>query len=1010
MKYLFAAFLAFLMTLNTHSQTTKTIYTCPMHPEVQQAGPGKCPKCGMTLVKKQVSIKAPGKRPPPARKPADQKPERATTSKPKEMEPEKVKEHTPDSTNMHDADTIYTCTMHPDVKSNKPGSCPKCDMTLVPKVVEQTYTCPMHSDVVSDKPGKCPKCGMALELRKSNVSHKHDESVVMKKNAQDTFDFGNNDTYRPFRNFAVPVLQPTAPNKMVPVGKIANKEGDISNKSIEAANSGRHFPAGTDGAKTVRYDLYITDTLVNYSGKNRKAVAVNGQIPAPTLVFTMGDTALIYVHNNADKPSAVHWHGVQLPNRMDGVPGLTQQEIPPHTTYIYKFPVVQSGTYWYHSHFKLQEQLGLYGALIFNKRNEPDIPTVPVVLSDWSDLKPATINRYLHNANDWFAIKKNTVQSYGEAIKNKALGTKLKNEWLRMHAMDVSDVYYERFLLNGRVQSTLSQFKAGDKVRLRIVNGGASTYFWITFSGGKLEVIANDANDVMPVEVDRFIMGPSETYDVIVTIPDNVKYELLATPEDRTKSASLWLGSGMEMPAKKLGRLDYFAGMKMMNSMMKLNGDMKPMAMPMSLQKMDMNTVMYPEMQGTSMQGHDMHDMNSMPAKESTRTSPPPEAAGQKYTCPMHPEVVSDQPGKCPKCGMTLVKQSPSDHSSMNMDMPATDITTLNYNMLKSPNNTTLPQGEWKELKFTLEGNMNRYVWTLDNKTVSEADKILIKKGENLRIILHNNSMMRHPMHLHGHDFRTLNQYGDNSPLKNVIDIMPMETDTLEFHAGESGDWFFHCHILYHMMSGMGRIFSYQNSPSNPEIPDPKKSYRMLKRDDRMFHFMAENDFSSNGNDGQLMYSNTRWAFQGEWRVGYTPHHGYEVETHFGRYLGKMQWLFPYIGVDFRYRKPHNMSKVEKNFFGQYNTHDNRQVLHGGLQYTLPFLIVADASVDHTGYFRLQLSREDIPITRRTRAMFMVNSDKEYMVGAKYIVARNIAPTVHYDSDMGWGLGITVSY
>lgn len=1020
MKYLLTAFWGFLIAINVQSQATKTIYTCPMHPEVQQNQPGKCPKCGMTLIKKLTPTKVPPKKSvkkeSATKKAGVPKLKKAMPKMSNEPDAGKTK-HKEQDHQMEDmkrsdiSDTLYTCPMHPEVINAKPGSCPKCGMTLEPKVVKQVYTCPMHPEVVSDKPGKCPKCGMTLKLKKTAGDHKHEAPMNMKDMHEDAFDFGNNDSYTPFQNFAVPVLRPTPPNANIPVGKIANKEGDISDKPVEAANSGKHFPAGTEGTKTVRYDLYISDTIVNYSGKKKKAVAVNGQIPAPTLVFTVGDTALIYVHNNGDKPSAVHWHGVQLPNRMDGVPGLTQQEIPPHTTYIYKFPVVQTGTYWYHSHFKLQEQLGLYGALIFNKRTEPNIPTVPIVLSDWSDLKPATINRYLHNANDWFAIKKNTVQSYGEAIADKALSTKLKNEWLRMHAMDVSDVYYEKFLLNGYSQSTLPQFKAGDKVRLRIVNGGASTYFWVTYSGGKLKVIANDANDVMPVDVDRFIIGPSETYDVIVSIPEDMKYELLATPEDRTKSASLWLGKGMEMPAKKLGRLDYFAGMKMMNSMMKLNGDMKPMDMPMSLQKMDMNMVMYPEMQGEQMQGHDMDNMGEKSSKEPMKNMASAEKApALKYTCPMHSEVVSDHPGKCPKCGMTLVKKSSPDHDDMNMDMTGSGITTLNYDMLKSPHNTTLPKGEWTELKFTLEGNMNRYVWTLDNKTVSEADKILIKKGQNLRIILHNNSMMRHPMHLHGHDFRTLNQYGENSPLKNVIDIMPMETDTLEFQASESGDWFFHCHILYHMMSGMGRVFSYQNSPANPEIPDPKKSYQMLKRDDRMFHFMAENDFASNGNDGQLMYANTRWAFQGEWRVGYTPHHGYEVETHFGRYLGKMQWLLPYVGVDFRYRKPHSTGETEKGIFGQNNTHDNRQVLHAGLQYTLPFLIVADASIDHTGYFRFQLSREDIPVTRRARAMFMVNSDKEYMVGAKYIVTRNLAPAVHYDSDMGWGVGITVSY
>lgn len=238
--------------------------------------------------------------------------------------------------------------------------------------------------------------------------------------------------------------------------------------------------------KVVHYDLYVRDTMVNFGNKTKRAIAVNGQIPMPTLTFTEGDTAEIYVHNELNEETSLHWHGLILPNRYDGVPNLTQMPIKPHTTHLYRFKIIQHGTHWYHSHTGLQEQIGMYGSMILNKQDEPTIPTIPIILSEWSDINPNNIHRMLHNATDWFAIKKGTTQSYSEAIKQGYFKTKVSNEWKRMNAMDVSDVYYEKFLINGRNESQLSQFKAGDKVRLRIANAGASTYFWLTYAGGKI--------------------------------------------------------------------------------------------------------------------------------------------------------------------------------------------------------------------------------------------------------------------------------------------------------------------------------------------------------------------------------------------------------------------------------------------------------------------------------------------------------------------------------------------
>jgi len=211
----------------------------------------------------------------------------------------------------------------------------------------------------------------------------------------------------------------------------------------------------------VEYHLTIRDTIVDFSGKQRRAIAVNGQIPMPALTFTEGDTAVIYVKNELKEGTSLHWHGVYLPNKEDGVPYLTQLPIPPGGTHTYRFPIIQNGTHWYHSHSGTQEQLGMYGSLILKKKvTDPtfrigidDLETIPVVLSEWTDIDPDNIHRMLHNANDWSGIKKRTTQSYSEAIAKGHLKTKLGNEWKRMLAMDVSDVYYEAFLSNGAEES-----------------------------------------------------------------------------------------------------------------------------------------------------------------------------------------------------------------------------------------------------------------------------------------------------------------------------------------------------------------------------------------------------------------------------------------------------------------------------------------------------------------------------------------------------------------------------
>lgn len=699
----------------------------------------------------------------------------------------------------------------------------------------------------------------------------------------------------------------------------------------------------------VRYDLYIKDTMVNYNGEEKMAIAINGLIPGPILKFTEGDSAVINVHNMMHHESSIHWHGLLLPNEQDGVSYLTTSPILSHSSHQFNFRIRQNGTYWYHSHTMLQEQLGMYGAIIIHKKDEKIENEEVVLLSDWTNENPDNVERMLHNGSDWFAIQKGASQDYYSALKEGYFATKLTNEWKRMKAMDVSDVYYENFLINGMPSLEKKQYKAGDKVKLRIINGSSSTYFWLNFAGSKLSVVANDGKDLEEVEVDRLLVSVSETYDVIVTIPENNKsYQFQAIAEDRTSNTSLWLGDGEKQFAKNYGKLKYFEGMEMMNKMMKFSGELDDMGMEMSLQQMDMNDVMYPELD----------------------------------------EIDSSSQEKI-------------------------EISTLDYSMLKSKEKTNFSNSEFRTLYFELNGNMNRYVWTINNKTVSESDKILIKQGENIRIIIKNNSMMRHPMHLHGHFFRLLNGQGDYSPLKTVLDIMPMEIDTIEFNASENyGDWFFHCHILYHMMSGMGRIFTYENSPANPQIQDPKSALQMIYNDDNRFYLDAELSLESNGSDGELKYANTRWQLQSEWRLGINDKMGYESEVHISRYVDQNQFFSLYSGWDWRYRKENeeDMKNEEKDIFGQKNTRNKRAVACFGLQYTLPMLIVFDTRVDHTGSFRVQLKRDDIPLSSRLRMWTLVNSDMEYSLGWKYIVDKNLLLSTHYDSDMGWGAGISFAY
>src|ERR1700722_15581079 len=294
----------------------------------------------------------------------------------------------------------------------------------------------------------------------------------------------------------------------------------------EDTPSAKHLPARepfrsvktVNGRQIIVYQLYITDTMVNYTGRQRHAIAVNGQLPGPTLEFTEGDTAEVHIHNGMMMETSVHWHGLIVPNQYDGVSYLSAPPIRPMQEYVARFPLKQNGTYWYHSHTMLQEQIGLYGALIIHKREggvtdgagatdvlaEKAVKNEEVVLlSDWTDENPYQVERSLHYATDWYAIRKGSAQDYAAAIRAHRFHTKLTNEWKRMLPMDVSDVYYNRFLVNGLAEEHRPGYRPGESVRLRIINGSSSTYFWLQYAGGTITVIASDGKDVVPVAGDR---------------------------------------------------------------------------------------------------------------------------------------------------------------------------------------------------------------------------------------------------------------------------------------------------------------------------------------------------------------------------------------------------------------------------------------------------------------------------------------------------------------------------
>lgn len=709
--------------------------------------------------------------------------------------------------------------------------------------------------------------------------------------------------------------------------------------------------------KIVVYHLYVKDTTINLTGKKRAAIATNGHIPAPTLYFTEGDTAKIYVHNKMDKEISTHWHGILLPNRDDGVPYITTAPIKAGETHLFEFPIRQTGTFWYHSHTKLQEQAGLYGPIVIHKA----VPTKQfeevLLLSDFTDIKPREVMRLLKRKSDFFAIRKDAVQSYGKALAKGHLWNKVKFEWMRMPSADLTDIYYPRYLMHGLVQRFFPQYRKGDSIRLRIINGSAATYFWLQFAGGKMKVLAADGNDVIPVEVDKLLIATAETYDIQIKIPADGEYEFRATAQDIKGHSSAFFGTGAKIKVSDMPPMNYFQLMAETNQVMK---QMRQMGMKMKM--------------GLSM---------SIPKKNASGS--------------MHMQMNKGMDGMG---GMKKIKLTGIDIPTGNGNDKV-----LSYDMLRQDTATSLPPNRpWREVHLTLSGSMQRYVWSINGKTFSQTDqKIQIHKGENVRVYFTNATMMEHPMHLHGHFFRVLNGQGDYAPMKHTFNINPMGTVTIEFAATEEKDWFLHCHTLYHLVAGMATLVSYIGSGSDIQQKYAAGFKAYKKEHGSQWYLWAVAQLHSQGNFININYSGLNWQLRERWAMSWK--NNYESETYLDHFLDKRKFFRAYIESDNRYTKAKD-GKERTASVPSAHTH----LVAAGLAYLLPMFIMIDGRVDHTGKFRFQVSREDFPLTKRIRLDALWNTDKEYEIGARYIVGRYFAISANYDSDYKWGAGISLVY
>jgi len=611
-------------------------------------------------------------------------------------------------------------------------------------------------------------------------------------------------------------------------------------------------------AAVKEYDLTIAEQTVNITGKPLKRITVNGKFVAPLLEFEEGDEAVIRVHNKLkNQDSSIHWHGLLLPGIMDGVPGFNKfNGIAPNKTYEYKFKVRQNGTYWYHSHSKGQEQDGLYGAFVIYPKDKTPLTAAEktdkdyvVLLSDFHNSTSDQIMKNLKKEADYYQNRRETVFDVLKQVKRDGLKATWQDRsmWnqMRMLKTDMSDVTGYTFLMNGKTpqQNWTGNFKAGEKVRLRFINASAMSFFDVRIPNLKMTVVSADGQPVKPVPVDEFRIGTAETYDVIVE-PKQAHYQIEAESIDRTgfsvgtlHEESSPAVKQIEMPKSRPRALLTMEDMGMSHDMSSMKGmdhdmsSMKGMDHDMSSMKgmdHDMSSMKDMNHDMSSMKGMD-HDMSSMKGMDHDMSS----MKGMNHDMSSMKGMDHDMSSmKDMNHDMSSMKGMDHDMSSMkgmDHDMPMNSATVKaasdkNDNTVFGWANASTPEGNKalqysdlqsldpqkdtraaeREIEIRLGGNMERYIWTINGKKFNEADPLVVKYGERIRLKFVNDSMMAHPMHLHGMFMQLENgQDPSNMPNKHTVIVPPGKTITTLLTADELGEWAIHCHLLYHMSAGM---------------------------------------------------------------------------------------------------------------------------------------------------------------------------------------------------------------